>query len=1223
MQASVVAEWLTAVLVGMAVVPAGWILGREALRRRDAQRAMREVAAARTLLAASTHEPRSDGGPSEPIGLEALAKSLTSRFDAITMERVVLNLLRDPEESAREWGGKLFVEIGLAARYIKRLREARKWSERAHAAEVLGTAGVSSAIPALAEALRDPHEDEGGVKVAAAGALAKLRDPSAIPFLVSELVETDGRSSRNVAEALTAFDVLAVPALLDLLAGSNHAAARVWAARILGRIGDARATDDLVARLYDRDDLLRMAAAEALGSIGDARALQPLVRATLRDPAPQVRAHAAGAVGKIEGERAIDVLVAALADPDYATRLRALEAFETMRIEDTSPLESALRDANGEVRRRAALALERVGYLDRVIQSLQSPEREVQERAYAAFVELGRVGLVDSVASYVHHASFEVRALAARAAGELGQARIAPLLISASDDPSWPVRAAICEALGRLRHEKALDVLIRRLTDSEESVREAASEALTNVTPKELEPHILKLAAAYDAGGIPIRTHVIVLAARLEGEVADSLLVRASEDPSDGVRLRAVTALGDRGGRVVVEPLVARLTDASLDVRMAAVTALGSAASSDAFEGLLKALAGAKSDVRERIAQALSRGARSILLARLEELERSPSLDVRLGVAWTLGKTADPSVVPTLARFLRDQSAPLRASAAGALAKIESPGSLEALLGAVDDPDGRVRAAVVNALGRFPGADAPRLAALERRLRDPDAFVRNRALVSLARAGGPEVADRVHSAREVDGSARLVALALAGGEKSVGEVLEAMATPGSLEPVRRFLKHEDEAVRAAFYKAVGLSDEVESVDNNTLDDASIVGRYENVLRTGLDIATRRLAVRALARMRGDRPLEILGDALSSDPDEGIRLAAAEALSVHAGEPAARRALVRAISDPNGDVAVAAVRGLSTRHEREVVSALMRRLGGGEPRVQDLVESALAELHRDDPMPFLDWFMGVDIPELLVPGIRVLQRLGNPITLPLLQQLAQSRSASVRAATVRALGALPLPEASAAVDAMTQDPHEDVRLGVLDVLMASPDAVMRSAPLRRDPSLKVRVRAAVVLERPTGSDAKGAVRALEAMMDDGSPEVRAAALASLAGTSDRDGLRAFGRLWGETALDTRHEFRSEPRAAALSERIAARLTSSGDPVERRAAVVALGAFGATGYEAFVEPALRDPAAEVRLAAVQALAATRDEKARAKLSAMLTDPEPAVRDAARRSMLRSVR
>src|SRR5260370_9059771 len=455
-------------MVALAVVPTVWVLLREALRRTGTRRALRQVEQARSLVG-------------DAMGADAteLAESPRERFTELTVARPALEMLRSAAPRTRAWGSRLFGQLGLVERYIHRLRKAPKWSERAHAAEVLGLAGAPAAVPALVDALRDRDEDEASVEVVAAGALAKLPDPRAIGLFVKEL-DIDARSSRNVAKALVEFAGLAVPALLGRLADPSHPPARVWAARILGQIGDARAVDDLIARLDERDDRLRMAAAEALGAIGDPRALQSIVRATLRDPAPQVRAHAAGAVARIEGERAVDVLVTALGDPDYATRIRALEAFETMQIEDTSPLEVALRDANGEVRRRAALALERVGYLERIVARLTSEERAIRVRAFAALLEVGQAGLVESIASYVHHASFEVRALAPRACGERGAARVAPTLLRAIDDPAWPVRAAVCEALGRLGHQDALPALVRALGDSDDTRREHAARPPTS-----------------------------------------------------------------------------------------------------------------------------------------------------------------------------------------------------------------------------------------------------------------------------------------------------------------------------------------------------------------------------------------------------------------------------------------------------------------------------------------------------------------------------------------------------------------------------------------------------------------------------------------------------------------------------------------------------------------------------------------------------------------------
>lgn len=1222
---STIALWMACAAVALAVVPAAWVLVREALRRARTRSALRLVAQAQRVVGAAKGD---DAG--------ALARSLAEQFDPVTIDRAVVELLRSGEPGARACGAALFAELGLVDRYARLLRASSRWSERTHAAQVLGLAAAPAAIPALVEALRDRDEDETSVKASAAAALAELRDPSAIPLLVKELRSTDERSSQpatTLAEALVGFGALAVPALLALVADPSDATSRVWAARVLGRIGDVRAVDELVARLHDRDDQLRMAAAEALGMLGDPRALQPIVRAILRDPAPQVRAHAAGAVARIEGDRAVDVLVSVLSDPDYATRIRALEAFETMHVEDTSPLETALRDPSAEVRRRAALALERVGYLERVVGRLSSEDRDTRTRAYAALLEIGQVGLVESVAGYVHHASFEVRAIAARACGELGATRVAPMLLRAIEDEAWPVRAAVCSALGQLTHADAAPALVRALVDREEAVREAAAEALARYSSPLLGPHVDELSAAYDLGSVPVRRSIVVISACIGGPRAEGLLVRAAVDPSDAVRLAAVTALGQGEGDARIEPLVARLMDASIDVRMAAVTALGSIHRVEVFDGLLHALSGAPHAVRERIAEALARGPRASVLDRLAGLERDAPLDVRLGIAWTLGKIGDPAGLPTLRRFLRDFDASLRASAAGALAKIADPAACDALLAAVQDPDGRVRAAVVNALGRVGAGDGRVLVALEARASDPDPFVRNRAIIALARAGKAEVEARVRAhAERAEPAARLLAFALVGTESMVTAVLDGLAAPGGFDAALAFLGREDPLVRAAFFAALRLEDPARAGAHATgahaTHAAGLVLQYEKTLRTSLDVDARRIAVGALARIGLERATPALADAVTGDPDERVRVAAAAALAHRTSDELARRALARAVADPSSEVAVVAVRAIAARREPEVALALQQRLGAGAGPVQGVVEAALADLHRDDPGPFVDWMMGVDVPDRLAPAVRVLARMHSPATLPLLRQLLLSQSAAVRAEAVLAVADFdPGGEGDGGqelrwLDEMAQDPSEDVRLAVVDAIRWAPTALTRWAQLRRDPSVRVRARVAGALERADGASAKSAHKALEGMLGDAAAPVRAAALASLAGSPDPGGLRAFARLWPQAALDTRTSLRDDPRATAVAERVASRLFISPDPSERKGAVVALAAFGAPGCAARVVPALQDPSPEVRVAAIHALRTLDDANARARIADMLADPEAAVQEAARRSLLPTV-
>jgi HEAT repeat protein len=243
--------------------------------------------------------------------------------------------------------------------------------------------------------------------------------------------------------------------------------------------------------------------------------------------------------------------------------------------------------------------------------------------------------------------------------------------------------------------------------------------------------------------------------------------------------------------------------------------------------------------------------------------------------------------------------------------------------------------------------------------------------------------------------------------------------------------------------------------------------------------------------------------------------------------------------------------------------------------------------------------------------------------PLFGELLRSRSPLVRSETIKAMAQLPFSDVADILVARAEDPSEEVRLAVVEALGSSARALTQLAMLRRDPSIRVRVTAARALERLGGTSGRAALRALEAMLDDSSPAVRAAALASMAGSREAGGLRAFAEAWARASLDARLELRSEPRAAALSDRIAGRLASGLEVDERRCAVVALGAFAVPGFAAHLLPALWDPSPLVRIAATHALAAVSDPGVQQALQKMLADPDGDVRDAATRALSRVVR
>lgn len=170
-------------------------------------------------------------------------------------------------------------------------------SRAAVAAVILGRLGDARAVDPLVNALAGPDDT---VRAAAVGALHWIGDTRVVDPLIALLDDDSRELRRAAAEALghlgwdpttsaarfaywialgdwDSFEGSAAVAPLIAALRNGHADA----ARALGRIGDRRAVEPLVAVLGDssRDPYDRATAAGALGRIADPRALGPLLAA--------------------------------------------------------------------------------------------------------------------------------------------------------------------------------------------------------------------------------------------------------------------------------------------------------------------------------------------------------------------------------------------------------------------------------------------------------------------------------------------------------------------------------------------------------------------------------------------------------------------------------------------------------------------------------------------------------------------------------------------------------------------------------------------------------------------------------------------------------------------------------------------------------------------------------------------------------------------------------
>ncbi len=355
-----------------------------------------------------------------------------------------------------------------------------------------------------------------------------------------------------------------------------------------------------------------------------------------------------------------------------------------------------LRDAKGEVRSAAALALGGMGasaatpeVLKVLVACLRDAEGDVR---YAAAQALGGMGasaatpeVLRALVAYLRDAKWDIQYVAAAALGRIGAAAVTPevltALVASLRDVQWPVPFTASWALGQIGAAAAtpavLTALVASLWDAEEEVRLTASRALGQIGAAAATPAVL--------------TALVSSLRATEGEV------------------RYTTAWALRGiGATAATPdvltaLVTSLRDAQWKVRFAAAEALGgigaTAATPDVLTALVTSLRDAKGEPRSSLA----------------DLIDGPTIldgTARSAAALALGQlgaaVATPEVLSALLAGLRDAEWEVRAAAAQALGRIgtaATPAILIALMASLRSPHVKVRVSVAKALGQM-GANA-------------------------------------------------------------------------------------------------------------------------------------------------------------------------------------------------------------------------------------------------------------------------------------------------------------------------------------------------------------------------------------------------------------------------------------------------------------------------------------------------------------------------------------
>jgi HEAT repeat protein len=561
----------------------------------------------------------------------------------------------------------------------------------------------------------------------------------------------------RVVESIAALGGSATESLVAAL-GDGDASIRIKAARALGKIGDKRAVEPLIALLRKenrerektagevewyglfRQTSVRYAVVEALGAIARNRAERLLE--TLKDKDPAVREGIALALGKTLDPKAVEPLIAALKDPDARTRTAAAIGLEYLRDPRVfEPLVAMLRAEKREDLKNTPGEIGRIRPLARMA------------AAHALAATCGKAS--QPLLTLLKDEDASVREAAAFALGVFHPDTGPEALLAVMKEDKAPyVRAAAAAALGGISnhhlddeqaafmhfsddhdiqpYQVTIEPFLAALKDPDPRVRHVAVSRLANMDDPRIEDGCKGLVKDPDA---QVRSGAIYILCDIEGDKALDVALAAIKDPEWTIRQTACLALGSMADRRAVDPLIEALQkDKDPQVRYAAATALagnqnygtrrhspterkGFVQSDKAVDALIGAMKDPDTTVRSGAVYALKEAKSARAFDAEIAALKDPEPDVRAGAIAMLRDLKDPRAFDSLVTVLKDKQEPEgrpepmggfmafrvgnRCMAAWALASLGDARAVEPLLAALKDDSRELRAAAAVALSTF------------------------------------------------------------------------------------------------------------------------------------------------------------------------------------------------------------------------------------------------------------------------------------------------------------------------------------------------------------------------------------------------------------------------------------------------------------------------------------------------------------------------------------------
>ncbi|OIP26182.1 hypothetical protein AUK22_07110 [bacterium CG2_30_54_10] len=472
--------------------------------------------------------------------------------------------------------------------------------------------------------------------------------------------------------------------LFDTFQNGDYAARRE-AAIALSKFKGERATDFLL-KTYETDNIQDFLAL-ALGNIESEKAISLLVNA-LNDSQQEVRFNAAQALGMIKNDEALNVLLEAL--NEYADAnvtggsqqsggkiffeedaiISAITAVGKIRSPFGIPLMKRLlaQEKSGRIRSAIIMALGGMAN-ERMLPIFQGALRDEDSRVRANAIEaiesIKSTSIVGIIQPYLEDPSNRVRANVAKAIFKYGDFDVSETLGQMLKHTDKWFRGSAAYAMGEIRDVHFIPKLAKALKDEDPDVRRNAANALRKIESPNAFPHLVPL---LEDPNHDVRVQAVIALSRCSPDKSVELLVqKLQQEENPIVKATLISCLGDCAVGGIKENLLRFLNDPDPRVVSNTIEAAQKLTRDKPDPRLVahfkELLAHEDNRVKSNAIKTLWNWDEISVLDNLQELFQRPDLKHRQSAVFVLGEIGEASSkIPALRSAINDTIAKLIAN---------------------------------------------------------------------------------------------------------------------------------------------------------------------------------------------------------------------------------------------------------------------------------------------------------------------------------------------------------------------------------------------------------------------------------------------------------------------------------------------------------------------------------------------------------------------------------